>query len=364
MDAVERQVHAVDPHAKVIPFGSFALRAQLRHSDIDVLVTTTRARDEFFDQFERTLTDTESVTDLIIVRDTFVPVIKFHIGHVQYDVVVACVDGNDCWREDVDRRAMSALNVVHTILRIVQPFADEYAASLTLVKQWADDQLVYSNTLGLLNGVGLAILTAWLMKHTHVRSPADVLDAMHKLILRFPFETHTIDLLDPVPAPTVVSGKYMTVLIPGEKINTFHNVGRAQFECIRRAARRSVESPHIRPVEAFLSEHGFFLHIHMFTPHGRHAPFRAEVLAKIKTLIKSLEPVRAHPLPHTWTFQSERHVRTSVFIAFYEMPSLQTVSEFFVKFVHVDCRICTDVLSASKLPAFFYELTDPRVDLL
>ena len=355
MDVVASLVHTFDPYAKTIPFGSYALQAQLSQSDIDVLVVTTCSRNDFFDRLERTLIEDERVTEVIVVRDTFVPVVKFHIGDVQYDVVVACVrtthtDEECC--EEVDRRAMSAVLVTRTLLKIAHP---HFSSALVQVKTWAEQNHVYSNTLGLLNGIGLAILTAWIFE----QRTEDVFHEFLRVMAAFPFESYAIELFRTTHEPAAPN-KCMTVYIPCEsqRINAFHNVGPSQFACIRNAARRTLEQRPERPIHFFLTDFTFYLHVHLFSPPTSHAPFLAEVQAKLKSLIKLLEPIRSHPLPHIWSFRSERFHRTSILIAFAEMPSLQTVSEFFVPFVQKDCRICTDIMSASKLPAFFYRIAD------
>jgi len=348
-------VHPFDPDARIIPFGSYALQAQLSQSDIDVLVITTQTRCTFFDQLEQRLFDDERVSDIVVVRDTFVPVVKFYVGKAHYDIVVACVRTHtelECI-EEVDRRAMSASFVTQSLLRAAHP---NFASALVRIKTWAEQNHVYSNTLGLLNGIGLAILTTWLFEHG---SQENIFHELIHMLAVFPFETYAVELFRTEHEPAA-PGKCMTVYIPCEsqRINAFHNVGPSQFVCIRNAARRTLEQTPERPIHFFLTDFSFFLHVHLFSSKNNHAPFLAQVHAKLKSLIKSLEPIRSHPLPRVWSFRSEHFHRSSMFIAFAEMPSLQTVSEFFVPFVQKDHRICTDILSTSKLPAFFYDITD------
>lgn len=356
MEVVGEIVHSFDPDAQIIPFGSYALQAQISQSDIDVLVVTTLPRTTLFEQLEEHLYKDERVTDLVVVRDTFVPVVKFYLGDVQYDVVVACVftqTDREC-REEVDRRAMSAVMVTQTLLRVAHP---GFSSALVRIKTWAEQNYVYSNTLGLLNGIGLAILTAWIFERGGAEG--DVFHEFINMLAAFPFETYAIELFCPAHEPAA-PGKCMTVYIPCEsqRINAFHNVGPSQFACIRNAARRTLELCPERPIRIFLTDFSFFLHVHLFSSPKSHAPFLAQVHAKLKSLVKLLEPNRSHPLPHVWSFRSEQFHRTSMFIAFAEMPPLQIVSEFFVPFVQKDCRICTDIMSAAKLPAFFYDITD------
>jgi poly(A) polymerase Pap1 len=358
MDEVCRIVREIDDGAVVRPFGSYALGARIAgQSDIDVLVLTTVPRDEFFLHFEQAYT--AKLNDLVVVRDAFVPVIKFLIGDEHIDMVVAQVydhcDGEIiCWRE-VDVRSASGYFVTQMIQSITRPFEEKFRASLVRVKTWAVENLVYSNTLGLLNGVGLAVITAWILLQTSTElSPDEVLQDFFEVMLTFDFDRYGINILHDRFAPAA-PGKPITVYVPlggppPQWINAFHNVGPAQLACIRAAVKRHPNTTN--PSESFVQTHTHFLHVHMFSEKDSHAAFVAEFEAKLKLLLKAFD--YAHPFPHTFAFESKSVRRSSILIGLKEMPSLQAVSEFVVPFCSGDRQICTDVLSARHLPAFFF----------
>lgn len=360
MDEVRTIVRDIDFDAEVKPFGSYALGARVAgQSDIDVLVLTTVPRDDFFRIFEETYTG--RLTDLVIVRDAFVPVIKFVLGDEHIDMVVAKVyehcDGDMICSRDVDFRSASGYFVTQTIQSITRPFEETFREALVRIKTWAVENFVYSNTLGLLNGVGLAVITAWILLRTSTElTPYDALEEFLGVISTFDFEQFGIDLLDRV-APAA-PGKCITVYVPlggPQRINAFHNVGPAQLACIRAVIH--IFRTGLSPFESFVQTHTHFLHLHIFSDKTDHAGFVAQFEAKLKVLLRSF--AYAHPFPHTFAFESESVKRSSMFIGLKEMPPLQAVSEFVIPFCTGGRRICTDVMSAQHLPAFFYGFTDP-----
>ncbi len=362
MDEIRRIVRVVDLDAEVKTFGSYALEARVAgQSDIDVLVLTTVSRDDFFSIFEETYTG--RLTDLVIVRDAFVPVIKFVLGDEHIDMVVAKVydryDGEIICSRDVDFRSASGYFVTQTIQSITRPFEETFRKALVRIKTWAVENLVYSNTLGLLNGVGLAVVTSWILLQTSTElTPDEALEEFFGVLSTFDFEHFGIDLLFDRVAPAA-PGKCITVYVPlggTQRINAFHNMGLAQLACIR-AAIHSFRTG-LSPFESFVQTHTHFLHLHIFSDKTDHAGFVAQFEAKLKVLLRSF--AYAHPFPHTFTFESESVKRSSMFIGLKEMPSLQVVSEFVIPFYTGERRrICTDVMSAQYLPAFFYGFTDP-----
>lgn len=356
LDELAAWVTSIDPDARLVPFGSFVLQARIFESDIDVLVTTQFPRNEFIDAFEQVLEKVHA-KKIVVVRDAFVPVIKFIRGETSYDVIVACVTDPD----DVDRRCLSAEHTTRTLLEITSSIP-LFRPLLLEIKQYAVRELIYSNPLGLLNGVALAIMSTWLLQNYNVRTLEEALNTFLYVLATFDFQRFSIDLYNPTcPA---APGKEMTVYIPATtlpRINALHNVGRAQFLCIRAAAQRSIAAPALcrkSPLRVFVDEHSHFLHLHIFTDKpANHAGFRAKVDAKLKVLVRALSKYteRVRPLPVEFTFESEQHHRTSMFVGLVE-PSegyLTCISEFVVPFAVGPFHVCTDVMSARHLPAFF-----------
>lgn len=76
---------AKDVEAKIFTFGSFRLGVHGRSSDIDTLCVAPMhiTREDFFETFYPKLKAQTSVSDIVCVRDAFVPVMKFEIDSVQ-----------------------------------------------------------------------------------------------------------------------------------------------------------------------------------------------------------------------------------------------------------------------------------------
>ncbi len=354
LDELATWVTQIDSNAQLVPFGSFVLHARVFESDIDVLVTTRFSRNEFIDAFEQVL-ETNHAEKIVVVRDAFVPVIKFERSGTPYDVIVACITDPD----EVDRRCLGAEFTTRTLLEITSTMP-LFRPLLLEIKQWAARELVYSNPLGLLNGVALAVMTTWLLQNYTVRTLEEALSTFLYVLATFDFKTFAIDLHNSTcPAAT---GKEMTVYIPAPtKLNALHNVGRAQFLCVRAAAQRSIAAPALcrkSPLRVFVDEHSHFIHLHIFSDKpANHAAFRAKIDAKLKVLVQRLTDCseRVRPLPLEFTFESERHHRTSMFVGLSEPREgyLKCISEFVVPFAVGPFHVCTDVMSARHLPSFF-----------
>jgi hypothetical protein len=354
LDELAAWVTSIDSKAHLVPFGSFVLQARVFESDIDVLVTTQFPRNEFIDAFEQVLEGVRA-KKVVIVRDAFVPVIKFERGETSFDVIVACTTEPD----EVDRRCFSAEHATRTLLEVTSTMP-LFRPLLIEVKQWAVRELVYSNPLGLLNGVALAVMTTWLLKNYTVRTLEEALSTFLYVLATFDFQHFAIDLYNSTcPA---APGKEMTVYIPvPTRLNALHNVGHAQFACIRAAAQRSIVAPALcrkSPLRVFIDEHSHFLHIHIFTVKpANHAAFRAKIDAKLKGLVQRLTEYseRVRPLPNAFCFESERHHRTSMFVGLTDPREgyLTCISEFVVPFAVGPFHVCTDVMSARHLPSFF-----------
>lgn len=356
MDALVEHVSCADPRGKIVPFGSFALQATILSSDIDVIVTTHLRRDAFIDAFERVLLERRQFVNVVVVRDTFVPVIKFEYEDVSFDVVVASVQDPD----DVDLRSLSAVQVSKTLIDMNKD-CPLFRPALVEIKKWAVRELVYSNPLGLFNGVALAIFTTWIFQHHPLQSVDEALQLFLYLLVTFDFQTYAIDLYD--SQSPAIPGKDFTIYIPhpSTRINALHNVGRSQFECILGAAQRSVAAPALcrkSPLRVFVDEHTHFLHLHIFTDKpANHAVFRTKVDAKLKHLVRSLEgyAARVRPLPTTWSFESDLHNRTSMFVGLDGLHGnyLLCISEFVVQFANGPFHICSEIMATRHLPSFF-----------
>jgi hypothetical protein len=125
--------------------------------------------------------------NIVFVPSAFVPVLKFHIGNFDIDLVICCVNC-DTVNVDVPIREYSLIAKQEEDLRSLQgSIATEkileyvreptiFSRVLRAVKTWAMRRNIYSNQLGLLNGVGLAIMTAYICNTTPPPPPNTVVE--------------------------------------------------------------------------------------------------------------------------------------------------------------------------------------------
>jgi poly(A) polymerase len=170
--------------AKIFTFGSHRLGVNSRGGDIDTLVLAPNyvKRDEhFFGMMPDILRQEPDITDLVPVNGATVtvPLIKMKFHGISFDLLFASLDQqkiderlenlNDdkilTNMDDKMTRSVNGCRVADMILQCVDPNNDYFKISnfrttLKLVKLWAKEKGVYSNSVGYLGGVSWAILVA------------------------------------------------------------------------------------------------------------------------------------------------------------------------------------------------------------
>ncbi|DBA05243.1 TPA: hypothetical protein N0F65_007405 [Lagenidium giganteum] len=155
-------------------FGSFRLGVHSPEADIDTLCLAPRhcSRTSFFQKVPILLETTASVTELHVISDAFVPVIKMKMDGIPVDLLFVSLNLDsvpeslevldDEFLRDLDEPSVRSLNGVRVTERILQlvPDPDAFRTTLIAVKHWAKLRGIYSNVLGFLGGVNWAILVA------------------------------------------------------------------------------------------------------------------------------------------------------------------------------------------------------------
>jgi len=168
--------------ARIFPFGSHRLGVNSRGGDIDILVLcptfVDRDRDFFGDLFER-LKAQPGIEELVKVNDprVLVPVIKLTFHNIPIDLAFAKFDlgasddlnDNRILPTSMDEKMVYSINGprnVDGIIRSVDPENKNpmrvynFRTTLKLLKLWAKNRGIYSNVLGYVTGISLAILVA------------------------------------------------------------------------------------------------------------------------------------------------------------------------------------------------------------
>lgn len=162
---------------KIFTYGSFRLGVFGPGSDIDTLVVAPEyvLRDDYFQYFPDLLLELApegSITDLAVVRDAFVPIIKFEYSGISIDLIFSRIIQTqlspDLDLKDVnllrgldepELRSLNGTRVTDEILSLV-PEQSTFKLALRTIKLWAQRRAVYANIMGFPGGVAWAMLVA------------------------------------------------------------------------------------------------------------------------------------------------------------------------------------------------------------
>lgn len=163
---------------KVFTYGSFRLGVFGPGSDIDTLVVAPKyvTRDDYFKYFPELLeamAPKGAITDLSVVTDAFVPIIKFEYSGISIDLIFSRIIQKQLAPElqdlkdsgllrgldEVELRSLNGTRVTDEILTLV-PEQSTFKLALRAIKLWAQRRAVYSNIMGFPGGVAWAMLVA------------------------------------------------------------------------------------------------------------------------------------------------------------------------------------------------------------
>ncbi|CAI4219487.1 unnamed protein product [Parascedosporium putredinis] len=172
---------ARDARGKIFTYGGFRLGVFGPGSDIDTLVVAPKyvTRDDYFKIFPDLLLEMApkgAITDLAVVTDAYVPIIKFEYWGISIDMIfsriavlkklptntsqfsltdTALLRGLD----DTEIRSLNGTRVAHEILDLV-PEQSTFQMALRAIKLWAQRRAIYANVMGYPGGVAWAMLVA------------------------------------------------------------------------------------------------------------------------------------------------------------------------------------------------------------
>lgn len=213
------------PKVSLIPFGSFRLGVHRNDADMDCLCLAppTTSRGEFFTSLVKLLQDDVRVNQVHAITSAYTPVIKFIFLGLHVDLLFArlehatklsqhqtIIDGtrNEYMIDDTDLtsldeasvRSLNGARVAQYILSVV-PNVNAFRLTLRAIKEWALVHGLYSNVLGFLGGVNLAILVAWVCKrHDKNTSPPALLKAFFQTFAKWKWPLPVM-LLQPTYQP-------------------------------------------------------------------------------------------------------------------------------------------------------------------
>lgn len=363
-------------------FQSGSLAATVSDVDVAVFLPKHCTREAFFQVFEAEARG-DTFQDVVVVRHAFVPVVKFRYLQQSYDVVPICTKSSAQATaytaadlvDEVDHRGFSAIVTTDVILSTIGPLRMAcFQQSLDIIKKLARESFVYSNPLGLLNGVALAVM----LTAVFVTAPRTKVMTPESTVATF-FESFAmidngvrVDLLTtpPISAPERSQRRPMQVFIPVQlppssasasgppsvRINALHNVGPAQFRRIQAFLKREAV---INRNPFTVSE--FFVHFHIFAAHEDFPRFRTQFESTLKRVISDIEEpewARIDVFSHEpFVFRSRTLTRASFFfgVAFEEDKLdllLGVISNFCVSSTTPTNHVCSDLFHRRALPSF------------
>lgn len=176
----QNEVLIRDARGEIFTYGSYCLGVYGPGSDIDTLVTAPRyvTRDDYFKYFPSLIEEMApegAVTDLTVVEDAFVPIIKFEYWGISIDLIFSRIatlkqfpphgelklTNNEYLRglDDRELRSLNGTRVTEEILNLV-PEQSTFRLALRAIKLWAQRRAIYANIIGFPGGVVWAMMVA------------------------------------------------------------------------------------------------------------------------------------------------------------------------------------------------------------
>ena len=162
---------------KIFTYGSYRLGVTGPGSDIDTLVVVPKdvTREHWFEMFPDLLVKMapkDAITELQIVKEAFVPLIKFVYSGIDIDLIFSRLEQVRVPRDqellddsvlqgldEVELRSLNGTRVTDEILELV-PQKAVFKLALRAIKLWAQRRAIYANKLGFPGGVAWAMLVA------------------------------------------------------------------------------------------------------------------------------------------------------------------------------------------------------------
>ncbi|KAB5558616.1 Poly(A) polymerase central domain-containing protein [Coniochaeta sp. 2T2.1] len=203
----KNEVLVRDARGRVFTYGSFRLGVYGPGSDIDTLVVVPKyvTRDDYFDHFPQLLLDmapSGSISDMAVVRDAFVPIIKFEYSGISIDLIFSRIatlkqlPADKDWNlkdnsllrglDDGELRSVNGTRVTDEILDLV-PEPTTFRLALRAIKLWAQRRAIYANIMGYPGGVAWAMLVARVCQLYPKATSSVIVNKFFHIMTRWPW---------------------------------------------------------------------------------------------------------------------------------------------------------------------------------
>ncbi|KAL8294229.1 hypothetical protein RB597_008019 [Gaeumannomyces tritici] len=335
--AKEREPHNAvlikDARAKVFAYGSLRLGVWGPGSDIDTLVVGPRyvTREDYFQHFPDLLVKMAppgAITDLTVVEEAFVPIIKFEYHGISIDLIFSRIatlkqlPSDPAWGlkddnllrglDEKELRSVNGTRVTDEILSLV-PEQNIFRTALRAIKLWAQRRAIYGNIMGFPGGVAWAMLVARVCQLYPKATSSVIVNKFFSILLQWPWPQPV--LLKPIGDgplqvrvwnPRVYKGDsyhLMPVITPAypSMCATF-NVTRSSMTVIKRELQLAAEITNnimcsTKPWKDMFAKHTFFTKdfkyymqvISASRDKEAHKIWSGFVESKVRMLVQSLE---------------------------------------------------------------------------
>ncbi|RGP69747.1 poly a polymerase [Fusarium longipes] len=336
---------------RVFTYGSYRLGVYGPGSDIDTLIVAPKyvTREDYFKYFPDLLVSMapkDSITDMAVVTDAFVPIIKFEYSGISIDLIFSRIiqkqlapDFKDLkdsgllrGLDEAELRSLNGTRVTDEILTLV-PEQSTFKNALRAIKLWAQRRAVYANIMGFPGGVAWAMLVARVCQLYPKATPAVIVNKFFLVISQWRWPQPV--LLKPIeggPLPVRVwnpklykgdTFHLMPVITPAypSMCATF-NITRSSMTIINRELKRALQiSESImvskRPWSDLFAKHTFFTAGYKYyisvisaaKTKEAHTIWSGYVESKVRMLVQKLEQHQSIALAHPFNKGYERHHR-------------------------------------------------------
>ncbi|KAF5019774.1 hypothetical protein F66182_8211 [Fusarium sp. NRRL 66182] len=336
---------------KVFTYGSYRLGVYGPGSDIDTLIVAPKyvTREDYFKFFPDLLISMapkDAITDMAVVTDAFVPIIKFEYSGISIDLIFSRIIQKQLSPEfkdlkdsgllrgldEAELRSLNGTRVTDEILTLV-PEQSTFKNALRAIKLWAQRRAVYANIMGFPGGVAWAMLVARVCQLYPKATPSVIVNKFFLVISQWRWPQPV--LLKPIEGgplpvrvwnPRVYKGDQfhlMPVITPAypSMCATF-NITRSSMTIINRELKRALQiSESImvgkRPWSDLFAKHTFFTAGYKYyisvisaaKTKEAHTIWSGYVESKVRMLVQKLEQQGSIALAHAFNKGYERHHR-------------------------------------------------------
>ncbi|KAL0930750.1 poly polymerase [Colletotrichum truncatum] len=342
-----------DARGQIFTYGSFRLGVFGPGSDIDTLVVAPKyvTRADYFEIFPDLLKEMApagAITDMAVVADAFVPIIKFEFLGISIDLIFSRiamlkqlpkkfnVQDSSLLRglDEAELRSLNGTRVTDEILSLV-PEETTFKLALRAIKLWAQRRAIYANIMGFPGGVAWAMLVARVCQLYPKAASSVIVNKFFHIMRRWPWPQPVLlknveggPLQVRVWNPKVYKGDQfhlMPVITPAyPSMCATYNITRSAMTVIQQELQRGCDiTDNIMmgktPWSDLFIKHTFFTQGYKYyisvvtasTDKEAHKVWSGYVESKVRVLVQGLEQHQSIALAHAFNKGYDRRHRCS-----------------------------------------------------